>query len=503
MTSSAQASKMVATQKAAAMPCTRMSCACASRDRPGCGSCAAARVAVPNTVISTASPSAPPTCWAAFTMLDAAPASCGATPASETVVSGTKARPTPVPKRSIGPRMPGKYPVAADSPDSQAIPVMTSTRPATIIGAARTRPSTRAASRDTAKSRRVMGRNAAPARSGLKPRTSCRNWVAKKNMPNMPPTSSSRATYDAERWVSANRRSGVTGWAACVSAARNTASATSATARAASVVTSDQPAVAARMKVYTSAAIPVTEVSAPVKSKLPRWRGVSRRKAGAHAATAMPTGTLMKNTQRQDAHRVIRPPRTSPSDAPPLAIPAYRPMARFRPLPSGKDDTIRASEAGDAIAPPTPCRARDAISNPGEVAQAGGQRGQREYRDAGKEDPAAAENVARPPAEQQQAAEGERVGVEHPGQVGGGEVQAGLDAGQGHVHHGHVEDDHQLGAEHDGEGGDWPPATAFGGHRAADSGGGCGHAGPLSHTVGMNRSQPPLTIRRVPPFGNL
>ena len=47
--------------------------------------------------------------------------------------------------------------------------------------------------RDTPNSVSVIGRNATPARSGLKPSTSCRNWVTKKNMPNMPATTNTRA----------------------------------------------------------------------------------------------------------------------------------------------------------------------------------------------------------------------------------------------------------------------------------------------------------------------
>jgi hypothetical protein len=72
--------------------------------------------------------------------------------------------------------------------DSQAIPAMTGSVPATVSGPGAKRPSRRAESRETAKTMTVMGRNATPARSGLKPRMSCRNWVRKKNIPNMPAT---------------------------------------------------------------------------------------------------------------------------------------------------------------------------------------------------------------------------------------------------------------------------------------------------------------------------
>ena len=50
-------------------------------------------------------------------------------------------------------------------------------------------------------------------------------------------------------------------------------------------------------------------------------------------------------------------------------------------------------------------------------------------RDPEAEEPPAAEEVASAGAEQQQPAERERVGVLHPGQAGGREVQGAVDAG--------------------------------------------------------------------------
>ena len=87
------------------------------------------------------------------------------------------------------------------------------------------------------------------------------------------------------------------------------------------------------------------------------------------AATAIPTGTLMKNAQRHDSHWVMSPPSTRPSEAPPLAMPAYRAIARFLLPPSGKADTTSASAAGEAIAPPIPWSARAVMSKPGEAAR--------------------------------------------------------------------------------------------------------------------------------------
>ena len=88
------------------MPCASTCCSWAAGVRPGSGCPAAFRLAVPNTATRTARPSAPPTCCITFTMLEAAPESVGATPASDAVVSGTNTRPIPMPKSIIGPNTP-------------------------------------------------------------------------------------------------------------------------------------------------------------------------------------------------------------------------------------------------------------------------------------------------------------------------------------------------------------------------------------------------------------
>ena len=64
--------------------------------------------------------------------------------------------------------------------------------------------------------------------------------------------------------------------------------------------------------------MPAVEVIAPDRSNLPGWRLVSATNSGVIATTAMPIGTLMKSTQRQESHSVISPPRTSPSELPPV-----------------------------------------------------------------------------------------------------------------------------------------------------------------------------------------
>jgi hypothetical protein len=150
---------------------------------------------------------------------------------------------------------------------------------------------------------------------------------------------------------------------------------------------------------------------------------------------------------------------------------AYRAIARFLLPPSGKADTTSASgRRGD--------RAAHALQRPGpdqpggRGGQAGGQRRQREQGDAGEEDAAPAQDVARPAAEQEQAAEREGVGVEHPRQAGGREVKAPLDARQRDVDDGHVEDHHQLRAQDEGEG-THGAAAALPGRRGSQGYGRC------------------------------
>jgi NAD(P)-dependent dehydrogenase (short-subunit alcohol dehydrogenase family) len=94
------------------------------------------------------------------------------------------------------------------------------------------------------------------------------------------------------------------------------------------------------------------------------------------------------------------------------------------------------------------CRQQQA----GRGGQAAGQRGQREQADPDEEHPPPAKDVTSPAAEQQQAAEGQGVTVQDPGQAGRAEVQAMLDFRQRDVHHRGVQDDHQLRAQQDGQG---------------------------------------------------
>ena len=168
-------------------------------------------------------------------------------------------------------------------------------------------------------------------------------------------------------------------------------------------------------------------------------------------------GTLTNITQRQDTSCVSAPPATRPIAPPAADTVVKRPMARTRSRPSEKMVVSRASEDGAANAAPTPCRARaDRSIQPGD-GQPAEQGAQGEDGDAGQECPAPAEEVTGPSPQQEEATEGEQVGVEDPGEVTSGEPEALLDVREGDVDDRRVQDHHQLGGqdheeEHRGDG---------------------------------------------------
>ncbi len=120
------------------------------------------------------------------------------------------------------------------------------------------------------------------------------------------------------------------------------------------------------------------------------------------------------------------------------------------PFREGDGDQRKCGRGGEGSADPL----HHACGEQPELAggKASDQRGDREQQDAGDEDPAAAQQVAGPAAEQQQPAERERVGVDDPLQVAAGEAERVLDVRQGHVHDGRVEHHHELRGRNDGQG---------------------------------------------------
>ena len=137
--------------------------------------------------------------------------------------------------------------------------------------------------------------------------------------------------------------------------------------------------------------------------------------------------------------------------APAAEAELYIEIARVRAAPSAKVVVSSASVDGAAIAAPMPCSCAGAEQPCLRLREAAEQGGADEQAEPGDEDAAPAEQVAQACAEQQQAAEGQRVGVLHPGQPGGREAEIGVDLGKGGDDDRRVEHDHQLDGEDDRE----------------------------------------------------
>lgn len=125
------------------------------------------------------------------------------------------------------------------------------------------------------------------------------------------------------------------------------------------------------------------------------------------------------------------------------------------------------------------------------------QRGHAEQRDAGDEDPAAADDVPRPPAEQEQPAEGDGVGVEHPGQALGGEAERVVDLGERDVHDGDVEDQHELAEQQGGEYEAGPVPGRAGGPRVGRGGRQSGLQGAAGRSWGPTDSERGRLLRSL------
>ena len=162
-------------------------------------------------------------------------------------------------------------------------------------------------------------------------------------------------------------------------------------------------------------------------------------------------GTLTKKTQRQDRYVVSTPPRIRPTAAPAMLMAAYTPMARLRGGPSGNVVVTRDSAVGATMAPPTPWIARAASSHPGVVAKPpNSEATENKMMPAMKT--AAGRGCPGPAAEQQQAAEGQRVGVDDPLQAGAREAERPLNVGQRDVDDRGVEHHHELRGGDDDKG---------------------------------------------------
>jgi hypothetical protein len=142
----------------------------------------------------------------------------------------------------------------------------------------------------------------------------------------------------------------------------------------------------------------------------------------------------------------VRTPPSSTPTAPPE--PAERAVA-LRALGEGRGQDGERGGRQDRRAEALEGARRDQLALGGR--QAAEQRREREQDEADGEDAAAAEQVGHATAEQQEAAEDERVGVDDPGQVLLGEIEVAADRRQRHVDDRGVEHDDELGRGEEGE----------------------------------------------------
>ena len=184
---------------------------------------------------------------------------------------------------------------------------------------------------------------------------------------------------------------------------------------------------------------------------------------------AIPTGTLTKKIHGHESVSTSSPPSTRPTAPPPTAIAAQTPIAFARSAPSANVVVTIDRAAGETSAAPSPWSPRARISVVSLRRERAEQRGGGEQHQAGEEDPLAADQVAGATAEQQEAAEEQRVRVDDPLQVRLGDLQVGLDRRQRDVDDRGVEDHHELREadkdEHE------PRIRAAGGHGAERSSG--------------------------------
>ena len=159
---------------------------------------------------------------------------------------------------------------------------------------------------------------------------------------------------------------------------------------------------------------------------------------------------LIRKTSRQPhgATPTNSPPRIGPNAVATPPSPDQAPTAVDRSS-LRKDACRMANEPGVSSAAPAPCRARIPIRTAVLGRQRAADGGDGEPQHADHEDPPPAHPIAQRAAQQQQAGQRQRVGVQRPLQAGQAAAQILADPRQRDVHHGAVEHG-QTAAQHGG-----------------------------------------------------
>src|SRR6266542_1745181 len=256
------------------------------------------------------------------------------------------------------------------------------------------------------------------------------------------------------RFRSSTIRGGSSGARTRASTTANRASRTAPVARAPVTSAELHPFDAASLNPYTSATKP------PVTSRTPgaSMRGCACARTLRSTKTpprkaTIATGTLTSMHQRHCTYSVRAPQSRRPT-APPLpAIAPKTANALARSRGSVKVIASRESTVGARSAAKAPCVARAATRTPKFGGSPTRRRGNGEPSQAHEERPPAPQPVGESAAEQQEPAEGERVGGDRPLAPWVGDMQGALSGRQGDVDDRGVKRDHQLGEgdEHQGE----------------------------------------------------
>ena len=160
--------------------------------------------------------------------------------------------------------------------------------------------------------------------------------------------------------------------------------------------------------------------------------------------TMIAIGTLTPRHQRHDAYSVRMPPSTRPIAAPPPAMRAEHaerpgPLLRLGERHRDQRQRGRRQQRGERAL--QGARGEQQLGAAGEAAERGRER---EPAEADQQRPLAAGVVGDPTTEQEQAAEGQRVGRDDPLPVGVDDAEVALRRRQRDGHDRRVEDDHQL-----------------------------------------------------------
>ena len=207
----------------------------------------------------------------------------------------------------------------------------------------------------------VQGSVRSPASSGEYPWTIWKNWASRKIAPNMPKLISSEVALAAEKARLRKKRMGTIGSVVRSSHQTKAPRRTMPAAMGPATPRLVQPCSLPRTRPQTMPSRPTLARPRPGRSRarLAPLDSVSRRQAIGSRTT--PMGTLSQKIHCQDRPSTTAPPTTGPRATARPQTPPQMPSARPRRAgDTAPDRIVRVS--GVTIAPPTPCRARAAMS---------------------------------------------------------------------------------------------------------------------------------------------